>query len=116
MPRKARFSLILDPQADDAELRVECGRCSMVTTMPLDAAWRSGFVTCRECGVQGALTAEVLRELRDQANLARSDLDRLLNGGRRRRERMLCPRSATFRPYRDPIWPRHGRGVGDVYS
>ncbi|MHB8496060.1 MAG: hypothetical protein ACYC9Z_18620 [Casimicrobiaceae bacterium] len=81
MPNKARFSLILDPQTDDTELRVECGRCSTVTTMPLDAAWRSGFVTCRECGVQGALTAEVLRELRDQANLARSDLDRLLKGG-----------------------------------
>lgn len=81
MPKKARFSLVLDPQTDDAELRVECARCGAVTTMPLEAAWRSGFVACRECGVQGALTAEVLRGLRDQANLARSDLDRLLKGG-----------------------------------
>ena len=80
MAKRARFSLVLDPQTDDAELRIECARCGTVTTMPLEAAWRSGFVTCRECGVQGALTAEVLRELRDQANLARSDLDRLLKG------------------------------------
>ena len=81
MPKRARFSLILDPQTDDAELRLECARCGTFTTVPLEAAWHSGFVTCRECGVQGPLTAEVLRELRDHANLARSDLDRLLKGG-----------------------------------
>ena len=81
MPKKARFSLVLDPQTDDAEVRLECARCGTVTTVPLEAAWRPGIVMCRECGVQGALTAEVLQELRDQANLARSDLDRLLKGG-----------------------------------
>jgi len=78
MANEARFSLLLDPQKDAAELMAECGWCGAATTQLLDAAWRAGFVMCRQCGVQGTLTIATMRQLRDQASWARDDIDRLL--------------------------------------
>ena len=81
MAKEARFSLLLDPEKDAPELMAECGWCGASTTQLLDAAWHAGFVTCRQCGVQGTLTSATMRQLRDLASWARDDIDRLLRPG-----------------------------------
>lgn len=81
MANEARFSLLLDPQNDAAELMAECGWCGTATTQVLDAAWHAGFVTCRQCGVQATLSIATMRQLRDQASWTRDDIDRLLRPG-----------------------------------
>ncbi|HSQ81162.1 MAG TPA: hypothetical protein VLU54_08515 [Casimicrobiaceae bacterium] len=48
MLNEARFSLLLDPRKDAAELMAECALCGAITTRLVKLAWQAPGGVCKE--------------------------------------------------------------------
>lgn len=76
---ETHFFLVMKSAKQVAELMAECNLCDAITMQPLELAWLDQSVECSNCGIMMPVRADVLSELRQQANDAQSTLDRLVS-------------------------------------